>query len=72
MAIKQRALRKLNTTKAHVFRAMSTGSKAALDDVCRDLTETRDLYREGLPWSGYAATRKSASIWFDGKDEYPL
>lgn len=53
MAIKQRALIKLNTTKNHVLRVLSTGSKVALDEVCRDLTETRDLYREGLPQQNY-------------------
>lgn len=53
MAIKQRALIKLNTAKNHVLRVMSTGSKAALDDVCRDLTETRGLYREGLSPQNY-------------------
>ena len=55
MAIKQRALLKLNTMKHHILRAMSAGSKAALREVCRELTETRDLYREGLPQQGYAA-----------------
>lgn len=53
MAIKQRALRKLNTTKNHILRAMSTGSKAALGEVCQDLTEIRNLYREGLPQQDY-------------------
>ena len=53
MAIKQRALRKLNTAKNHVLSVMSTGSKAALDDVYRDLTETRGLYREGLSPQNY-------------------
>ena len=54
MAIKQRALRKLNTTTDHMIRAMSTESKAAVDGVCHDLTELRDLYREGLPQQDYA------------------
>lgn len=54
MAIKQRALMKLNTIKHHVLRVMSTGSNAALDEVCRDLVETRDLYREGLSQKDYA------------------
>ena len=60
MAIKQRALMKLNTTKNHMVRAMSTGSKAALDRVCQDLTETRELYRKGLSRQGYAAYEE---IW---------
>lgn len=55
MAIKQRALMKLDTTKHHVLRAMGAGRKAALDEVCRDLTEIRDLYREGLPQQDYAS-----------------
>lgn len=55
MAIKQRALIKLNTTKNHVLSAASTGRKTALDTVCRELTATRDLYRDGLPSQNYAA-----------------
>ena len=55
MAIKQRALLKLNTTKHHILRAMSAGGAAALGEACRGLTEIRDLYREGLPRQSYAA-----------------
>ena len=55
MAIKQRALKELHTTKNHILRVMSTGSKAALDHVCRDLEEIRDLYREGLSSQNYTA-----------------
>ena len=55
MAIKQRALRKLNTTKNHLLRAIGEGSKAALGEVCRNLTEARDLYREGLSQQNYIA-----------------
>ena len=55
MAIKQRALMKLDMTKKHILRVMRTRSKTALNEVYRDLTESRDLYREGLPRSGYAA-----------------
>ena len=54
MAIKQRALMKLDTAKHNVLRAMGAGSKAALDEVCRGLTETRDLYWEGLSQKDYA------------------
>ena len=55
MAIKQRALRKLNMTKNHVLHAMGMGSKASLDDIYRNLIETRDLYWEGLSQQNYAA-----------------
>ena len=55
MAIKQRALMKLDMTEKHVLHVMRTRNKAALGEVYRDLTEARDLYREGLPRSGYAA-----------------
>ena len=55
MAIKQRALMKLDTAKNHVMRAMGAGSKAALGEVCRELAEIRDLYRGGLPKRAYAA-----------------
>ena len=55
MAIKQRALIKLDTTKNHFLSAASTGSKAALEEACRELKETRDLYRGGMPSQNYAA-----------------
>ena len=55
MAIKQRALKDLHTTKNHILRVMSTGSKTALDHVYRDLTETRDLYQKGLSPQNYNA-----------------
>ena len=55
MAIKQRALMKLDMTKKHVLHVMRTKRKVAWGEVYRDLTEARDLYREGLPRSGYAA-----------------
>ena len=53
MAIKQRILMNLNTAKNHIFRAMNTGSKEALNEVCQELTKARNLYREGLPQSDY-------------------
>ena len=55
MAIKQRALKKLHTTKHRILRMMGAGSKAVLGGSCHDLAELRDLYREGLPQQYYAA-----------------
>ena len=55
MAIKQRALRKLETAKNHMLRALNAGDATALDEACQDLTDARNLCKEGLPRSGYAA-----------------
>lgn len=53
MAIKHRALIKLDTTKNHILRAKSTGGKEKLIEVYRDLKEIRNLYIEGLPQNDY-------------------
>ena len=53
MAIKNRALIKLGTTKNHILRAKGTGGKKALVEVYRELTEIRNLYIEGLPQHDY-------------------
>ena len=58
MAIKQRALRKLETAKNHILRALSAGDATALDEACQDLTDARNLCKEGLPRQGYAAYKE--------------
>ena len=55
MAIKQRALKKLHTTKHRILRMMGAGSRVVLSSSCHDLAELRELYREGLPQQYYAA-----------------
>ena len=55
MAIKQRALTKLNTLENHMRHAMETKDRATLSGLCRDLEEARNLYREGLPQHSYSA-----------------
>lgn len=62
MAIKQRALKKLNATNNHLLYAMKAGSKAVLDEVCRDFTEIRNLYLEGLSPQNYGAYEKVCDI----------
>ena len=55
MAIKQRALRKLEAAKNHMLRALGAGDATALEEACQDLTDARNLCKEGLPRQSYAA-----------------
>ena len=53
MAIKQRALMKLDVLKSHMHNAMKEKGRTALRDAYNVLAELRDMYKEGLPSSNY-------------------
>ena len=53
MAIKQRALMKLDVLDSHMHNAMKEKGRTALRDAYNVLAELRDMYKEGLPSSNY-------------------
>ena len=54
MAIKQRALMKLDVLESHMHNAMKENNRTALRDAYNVLVERRDMYKEGLSASNYS------------------
>ena len=53
MAIKQRALMRLDVLESHMHNAMKEKGRTALRDAYNVLAELRGMYKEGLPASNY-------------------